>query len=56
MEDNDIFSNCISGVSLEGKEKNKKVLGEEPECQSLRAKGNSHAVHVSTLIFFGFVS
>lgn len=37
MKDNDIFSNCISGVSLEKREKNKKMFGEEPECQSLRA-------------------
>lgn len=36
MKENDIFSNCISGVSLERRERNKKVFGEEPEYQNLR--------------------
>lgn len=54
MKDNGIFSNCISGVSLKRREKNKKVFGEEPDCQSLRAyceggeKRGIHMQYVST--------
>lgn len=59
MKDNGIFSNCISGVSLERRE-NRKVFGEEAECQSLRAycggreQRGTHMQHMSTLIFLGF--
>lgn len=37
MKDNDISSNSISGVSQERREKEKKVFGEGPDHQDLRA-------------------
>lgn len=48
MKDNGISTNSISGVSLERREKNKNVFGEELDHQSLRAyyEGREQRIHI----------